>query len=65
MSLTSPDVFWRDEAASSESARLINDDMAAAQGRHPDRIRWFASLPWQFPEPAIAELDRACRVSPA
>lgn len=29
------------------------------RARHPDRIRWFASLPWQFPELAVAELERA------
>lgn len=61
VSLTSPNVFFGDEQVSTESARLINDDMAAAQARHPDRIRWFASLPWQFPRAAVAELDRACR----
>ena len=37
----------------------MNDDMTAAQTAHPDRLRWFASLPWQYPERALAELDRA------
>ena len=37
----------------------MNDDMAAAQTAHPSRLRWFASLPWQYPELALAELDRA------
>src|SRR5262249_51393259 len=42
-----------------QAARLVNDEMAAAQARHPDRLRWFASLPWEYPEDAVAELDRA------
>jgi aminocarboxymuconate-semialdehyde decarboxylase len=33
--------------------------MAAAQTAHPDRLRWFASLPWQYADLALAELDRA------
>lgn len=60
VSLTCPNVFWGDAATSTEAARLVNDDMAAAQRRYPDRIRWLTSLPWQYPEQAIAELDRSC-----
>ena len=26
---------------------------------HPDRLRWFASLPWQYEALALAELERA------
>jgi aminocarboxymuconate-semialdehyde decarboxylase len=37
----------------------MNDDMAAARTAHPGRIEWFASLPWQYPELALAELERA------
>ena len=37
----------------------MNDDMAAARTAHPDRLRWFASLPWQYPERALPELERA------
>ncbi|MFM7567845.1 MAG: amidohydrolase family protein [Betaproteobacteria bacterium] len=32
--------------------------MQAAQSRWPDRIRWFTSLPWEYPQAAIAELRR-------
>jgi aminocarboxymuconate-semialdehyde decarboxylase len=39
----------------------MNDDMAAARTAHPDRIRWFASLPWQYPELALPELERATK----
>lgn len=59
VSLTCPNVYWGGEAVSREAARLMNDDFAAAQAAHPDRIRWFASLPWQYPEAAVAELQRA------
>ncbi len=59
VSLTCPNVLWGGEAVSSETARLMNDDMAAQQRRWPDRIRFFASLPWQYPGRALAELEHA------
>lgn len=59
VSLTCPNVYWGGETVSRETARLMNDDFAAAQSAHPDRIRWFASLPWQFPDAAVEELRRA------
>jgi len=34
--------------------------MAQGQTAHPDRIRWFASIPWEYPDRAVAELERAC-----
>ena len=60
VSLTSPSVYWGTAEASNEGAQIINDDMAAAQAEYPDRIRYFASLPWQHPALAVAELKRAC-----
>jgi len=30
------------------------------QAAYPDRIRYFATLPWQYPDRAVAELARAC-----
>lgn len=59
VSLTSPNVQWGTPEISSETAKLANDEMAAGQTAYPDRIRWFASLPWEHPDLAIAELDRA------
>ncbi len=59
VSLTCPNVFFGTGEISLAAARDINDDMAAARARYPDRIRWFASLPWQHSALAIAELDRA------
>jgi aminocarboxymuconate-semialdehyde decarboxylase len=61
ISLTCPNVFWGGPEISNRAARIMNDDMAAAQTAHPDRLRWFASLPWQYPQLALAELERAHR----
>jgi aminocarboxymuconate-semialdehyde decarboxylase len=33
--------------------------MQAAQARWPDRLRWFTSLPWEYPRSAIQELERS------
>lgn len=60
VSLTCPNAYWGDAQTSLQAARLVNDDMAAAQRQYPDRIRWFASLPWQHEELALRELKRAC-----
>lgn len=60
VSLTCPNVYWGDAATSLDVAQHVNDSMAAAQDRFPDRIRHFASLPWQHADLAIKELDRAC-----
>jgi len=59
VSLTCPNVYWGGEEVSTSTAKLINDNMIMEQGRHPDRIRFFCSLPWQYADKAVAELDRA------
>ena len=59
ISLTCPNVYWGEAAVSLKAARLMNDDLAAAQRAWPDRIRWFASLPWQHEAAALGELERA------
>jgi aminocarboxymuconate-semialdehyde decarboxylase len=60
VSLTCPNVYWGDEEVSCRAARESNDTMAEAQRTWPDRIRWFTSLPWEYPERAIEELRRTC-----
>jgi aminocarboxymuconate-semialdehyde decarboxylase len=60
VSLTCPNVYWGGAEISRRAATLSNDSMAEAETRYPSRIRWLASLPWQYPELACAELDRAC-----
>jgi aminocarboxymuconate-semialdehyde decarboxylase len=59
-SLTCPNVYWGSAEVSLKAARVANDDMASAQKTWPDRIRWFASLPWQHEKLALEELKRAC-----
>jgi aminocarboxymuconate-semialdehyde decarboxylase len=61
VSLTAPSVYWGTPEQSAEAARVINDDMRAAQTAYPERIRYMATLPWQYPELAVKELERACR----
>ncbi len=61
VSLTCPNCFWGGPEISLKAAQTMNHDMAAAQTAHPDRLRWFASLPWQYPDLALPELERACK----
>jgi aminocarboxymuconate-semialdehyde decarboxylase len=52
-------VFWGTGAVSAEAARVGNAAFAESQKMYSDRIRWIASIPWEFPEAALAELARA------
>ena len=61
VSLTTPSVYWGGEKVSAAAARAINDDFASAQRSHRGRIRWLASLPWQYPKAAVTELRRAVK----
>jgi aminocarboxymuconate-semialdehyde decarboxylase len=60
VSLTCPNVYWGGEDVSCRAARESNDTMSQAQTTWPDRIRWFTSLPWEYPPKAIEELERSC-----
>ena len=46
-------------AQSIELNRAANDRLAAATQAHPTRFAGFATLPWQAPETAARELERA------
>ena len=59
-SLTCPNAFWGSPEVSLKAARVMNDEMARAQTAWPDRIRWFASIPWQHQDLALSELKRSC-----
>jgi aminocarboxymuconate-semialdehyde decarboxylase len=59
--LTCPNVFWGGRDISIKAARMVNDSMAEQQRARPDRIRWFASLPWQYADDAKVELARATK----
>ena len=60
VSLTCPNVYWGNEGVSCRAAIESNDTMAQAQATYPERIRWFTSLPWEYPERAVEELRRSC-----
>ena len=61
VSLTCPNVYWGGEKVSVQAARHMNDEFARAQKKWSHRIRWFASLPWQYPKAALSELKRAVK----
>lgn len=58
VSLTCPNAYFGDEEVSCEAARMVNESMEEQQRARPDRIAWFTSLPFQYPDAAIAELKR-------
>ncbi|MGE5640030.1 MAG: amidohydrolase family protein [Clostridia bacterium] len=60
-SLSCPNAYWGGPEVSLRAARIMNEDMAKAQKSWPDRIRWFASLPWQYEDLALSELDRSLK----
>ena len=60
VSLTCPNVYWGNEDISCRAAQESNDNMREAQSTYPDRIRWFTSLPWEYPDRAVEELERTC-----
>jgi aminocarboxymuconate-semialdehyde decarboxylase len=59
LSLTGPNVFWGTREAGIKAARIANAAYAESQRQYPDRIRWVASIPWEYPDDALAELTRA------
>jgi aminocarboxymuconate-semialdehyde decarboxylase len=59
LSLMPPMVYWADGALALRLARLVNDAMAEASRTHPDRFVALATLPFQDPEAAVAEVERA------
>lgn len=59
LSLTAPGTEQLDAAEAVACAREINDFLAQALSRHPDRLAGFATLPTPLPEAAADELERA------
>lgn len=52
--------YWAPGPAAAESARIQNDNLAAAAAAHPDRfVAMGATVPLQDIDLAVAELDRA------
>jgi aminocarboxymuconate-semialdehyde decarboxylase len=60
LSLTCPSVYWGGRDVSVRAARLMNDHEASLARAYPGRLYGLASLPWEYPEDAVAELGRAC-----
>ena len=65
VSLTCPNAYFGDAETSLRAARNVNDSMSEQQTARPDRIRWLASLPWQYPELALQELAVALKIPEA
>jgi aminocarboxymuconate-semialdehyde decarboxylase len=61
VSLTCPNVYFGPGEISLKAARISNDEMAEAQRLYPDRIRFLCSLPWEYPDLAVQELERATK----
>jgi predicted TIM-barrel fold metal-dependent hydrolase len=61
LSLTAPGTEQFDTAEAITRAREINDFLAQAVSRHPDRLAGFATLPTPAPESAADELERTVR----
>ena len=59
LSCTAPGTEQLDAAEAITCAREINDFLAQAVSRHPDRLAGFATLPTPVPEAAADELERA------
>src|SRR5258708_13878119 len=61
LSSSTTSVQYFEPARSVELARKVNDHLAAAIARHPDRFYGFATLPTPDPAAAVVELERAVR----
>ncbi|MFH1651632.1 MAG: amidohydrolase family protein [Chloroflexota bacterium] len=59
LSLVSPGVQMLDAAAGTALARNVNDHLAAAVKKHPDRFQGLAAIAPQDPQAAAMELERA------
>jgi predicted TIM-barrel fold metal-dependent hydrolase len=59
LSVNIPGLDWFEAGEVEAIAREVNDQLADAVARHPDRFAAFAALPMQRPEAAGEELGRA------
>ncbi|MES2183612.1 MAG: amidohydrolase family protein [Pseudomonadota bacterium] len=64
MEVLSINPFWyrRDRASASAITKLQNDKLAELCRANPERFGAFASLPLQFPDLAVQELERAMKM---
>ena len=61
LSLTTPGLHNLEPGPALETGRFVNDLIAEACARHPDRFQGFAALPTSDPQAAPRELERAVR----
>lgn len=61
LSLTTPGLHNLEPVPAVETARFVNDLIAEACARRPDRFQGFAALPTSNPDAAPRELERAVR----
>jgi hypothetical protein len=61
VSLTAPGVDHFDPVVGTAMARSVNDELAAAVNRYPDRLMGFAALAPKDPQAAAAELERCVK----
>ncbi len=59
LSLSAPGVEQLEPEAAVALARSVNNVLAEATRKHPDRLRGFATVPTPDPEAAVAEVRRA------
>jgi aminocarboxymuconate-semialdehyde decarboxylase len=62
ITMPAPSVFWGGPDHSLNAAQTANNEFAEAQSKYPDRICWMASLPWEYPDFAVKELERVCEL---
>jgi aminocarboxymuconate-semialdehyde decarboxylase len=62
VSLSTPMVYWGDEALSQKLSAAWNDGASAAHQQYPERIVAFMMLPMLYPDRAIDELNRASKL---
>ena len=59
LSMGPPMVYWAEPAAALRLCQILNDAVAELVKRHPTRFAGFIALPFQAPELAQRELERA------
>ena len=62
LSLTQPMVYWADDDLGLQLCVAFNDAASAAHRQHPQRLFGFACLPFQNPQLALEELERAAKL---
>ena len=56
-----PELLLRRARGEPAGRAIVNDSMAEQARARPDRIRWLASIPWQYADDAKAELARCVK----